>query len=73
MPWAELLKKVFAIDVLDCPKCSGRMKLIAFITGQGLARQIGVLKHRAYGFHSALALIAMIFLCCTKLPLTLPI
>ena len=30
-------------------------------------------KHRAYGFHSAAALIAMIFLCCTKLPLTLPL
>ena len=29
-----------AIDVLDCPKCSGRMKLIAFITGAGTARQI---------------------------------
>ena len=40
MPWAELLQKVFTIDVLDCPKCSGRMKLIAFITGQGVARQI---------------------------------
>ena len=40
MPWAELLQKVFAIDVLDCPKCSGQMKLIAFITGQGVARQI---------------------------------
>ena len=40
VPWAELLKKVFAIDVLDCPKCSGRMKLIAFITGAGTARQI---------------------------------
>ena len=35
-----LLQKVFAIDVLDCPKCSGRMKLIAFITGAGVARQI---------------------------------
>ena len=40
VPWAELLRKVFAIDVLDCPKCSGRMKLIAFITGAGVARQI---------------------------------
>jgi transposase len=40
---------------------------------EGLNNKIGVLKHRAYGFHSAAALIAMIFLCCTKLPLTLPI
>ena len=40
VPWAELLQKVFALDVLDCPKCFGRMKLIAFITGQGVARHI---------------------------------
>lgn len=39
---------------------------------EGLNNKIAVLKHRAYGFHSAAALIAMIFLCCTKLPLTLP-
>lgn len=27
---------------------------------------------QAYGFHSAAALIAMVFLCCTKMPITLP-
>lgn len=40
---------------------------------EGLNNKIGVLKHRAYGFHSAAALIAMIFLCCTSLDVTLPI
>lgn len=40
---------------------------------EGLNNKIGVLKHRAYGFHSAAALIAMIFLCCTHLHLELPI
>ena len=40
---------------------------------EGLNNKIGVLKHRAYGFHSAAALIAMIYLCCSQLPLTLPI
>lgn len=39
---------------------------------EGLNNKIGMLKHRAYGFHSAAALIAMIFLCCTKLSLGLP-
>ena len=29
--WPQLLKKVFAIDVLACPECSGRLKMIAFI------------------------------------------
>jgi len=30
--WAELLARTFAIDVLECPKCSGRMKLVAMVT-----------------------------------------
>ena len=30
-PWAALLKRVFKEDVLVCPKCSGKMRLIAFI------------------------------------------
>jgi len=39
VPWAELLKKVFAIDVLACPECSGRLEMIAFIADQGIARK----------------------------------
>ena len=30
-PWAELLARTFAVDVLACPKCQGRMKLIAMV------------------------------------------
>jgi hypothetical protein len=40
VPWADLLKKVFTIDVLACPQCSGRMKLIAFIANEAVARHI---------------------------------
>ena len=40
VPWAELLKKVFAADVLSCPECCGRMELIAFISEGVIARQI---------------------------------
>jgi len=40
---------------------------------EGLNNKIGVLKHRAYGFHSFAALAAMVFLCCTDLQLDLPI
>jgi hypothetical protein len=29
--WAELLKRAFDIDVLDCPNCHGRMKLLAML------------------------------------------
>lgn len=31
-PWADLLRRTFAIDVLACPKCNARMKLVATIT-----------------------------------------
>ena len=40
---------------------------------EGINNKISVLKHRAYGFHSPAALIAMIFLCCCKLDIKLPI
>jgi len=31
MRWAALLKKVYEVDPLVCPKCGGRMKIVAFI------------------------------------------
>jgi transposase len=40
---------------------------------EGINNKIGLLKRRAYGFHSAAALIAMVYLCCTDLQLKLPI
>ena len=40
---------------------------------EGINNKIGVIKHRAYGFHSAAALIAMVFLCCSAIEITLPI
>ena len=30
-PWAELLARTFAVDVLACPRCQGRMKLLALV------------------------------------------
>ncbi len=29
--WAEMIRKVYEIDPLLCPKCGGRMSIIAFI------------------------------------------
>ncbi len=40
LPWAELLRKVFALDVLACPECGGRMQIIAFIAQPKVARRI---------------------------------
>ena len=40
LPWADLLKKVFAVDVLACPDCGGRLQIIAFIADDTVARRI---------------------------------
>jgi hypothetical protein len=32
LPWAELLRRVFAVDVLVCAKCLGAMSVIAYLT-----------------------------------------
>jgi hypothetical protein len=29
--WAELLRRTFALDVLACPDCGGRLRLVATI------------------------------------------
>jgi hypothetical protein len=34
-PWALLMRRTFVLDVLECPKCKGRMKLMALVTDDG--------------------------------------
>ena len=29
--WAELMRRVFEVDVLECPRCTGRMRILAAI------------------------------------------
>ena len=43
LPWAVLLKRVFLVDVLECPKCAGRMKILAAVVAPANVRRI--LKH----------------------------
>jgi hypothetical protein len=31
MTWAALIKAVFEVDPLKCPKCGGEMKIVGFI------------------------------------------
>jgi hypothetical protein len=38
--WAELLKLVFLVDVLRCPRCGGRRKILAAITEGRVIRAI---------------------------------
>ena len=40
MRWAELMKRVFALDVLKCERCGGRRELIALIRDPFVARAI---------------------------------
>jgi transposase len=30
--WAEMIRKVYEVDPMVCPKCGGLMKVVAFIT-----------------------------------------
>jgi len=39
-PWAELLQRVFALDVLRCPGCGGRRRILAAITQAEVIRAV---------------------------------
>ena len=30
--WARMMARVYNIDVLECPRCQSRMKMISFVT-----------------------------------------
>jgi len=40
LPWAALLRRVFAIDILKCDHCAGTMNIIAIIPASQIADQI---------------------------------
>jgi hypothetical protein len=40
MSWARLLKRVFNIDISQCPRCSGKMKILAAIEDPKVIRKI---------------------------------
>jgi hypothetical protein len=35
LPWADLLRRTFGIDVLVCPQCAGPRRVLAAIHGNG--------------------------------------
>ena len=38
--WARLMRRVFAVDALECPRCEGRMQTIAFVMAAEPIRKI---------------------------------
>ena len=40
VPWADLLRRVYEVDVLACTACGGRMRVIAFLEDPAVVRQI---------------------------------
>ncbi len=38
--WPELLKRTFSVDILQCPNCSGRLRIIAAINEPQVVRDI---------------------------------
>ena len=51
--WARLIRKIYEVDPLTCPKCQGGMRVIAFIENSSLVRrilkQLGLWDTRAHG------------------------
>jgi hypothetical protein len=41
--WARLIQKIYEVDPLTCPKCSGKMKVISIIEDEEVIKKI--LKH----------------------------
>jgi len=39
-PWAQLMARVFEFDVLACPRCGARMRILAAINPPGTIRKI---------------------------------
>jgi hypothetical protein len=40
LPWADLLRRVFLLDLLECPRCHGRMRIVAAVTEPAAVEKI---------------------------------
>jgi hypothetical protein len=38
--WADLIRRIYEVDLLVCSNCGGPMKIVAFITGRKAIRAI---------------------------------
>jgi hypothetical protein len=44
--WAEMIRKVYEVDSLICPRCGGRMKVVSFLTEYAVVDRI--IRHLKY-------------------------
>ena len=40
LSWSELMRRVFEVDVLECPRCQGPMRILAAIEQPEVIRRI---------------------------------
>jgi hypothetical protein len=40
LPWADLLKRVWELDVRTCSRCGGKMQILAYLTGVAVIARI---------------------------------
>lgn len=40
LDWATLLKRVYRVDILECPRCHGRLSLLAVISDPPVVKKI---------------------------------
>ena len=40
LQWAALMQRTFGFNVLECPRCLGRLRLVALIEAPGVVRRI---------------------------------
>ena len=45
--WASLIRRIYEVDPLLCPRCRSLMRVVSFITEPGLIRRL--LDHLAHG------------------------
>lgn len=49
--WADLMRRVFEVDVLACPGCGGRLRLVAVLDASDATRRI--LRHLGFLYAQA--------------------
>ena len=57
--WAEMIRKVYEVDPMICPRCGGRMNVVAFLTEPAVIDRI--IRHLGLMFEPAKPPLAHVF------------